>query len=187
MSAQLQQSSSNVDLYVIPGAKKKRVRYKTPTYKKIYSAYIYDQDKYSAIFKRVQQLALKYSPEIFKKARAYKVLDLCYIRDEFGKLQPLGDEKHIFRYKTLHKVYEEIAQIALKGQLKLPLGDFRLFTDNLIIYFENQYGIYEMSYQAEIEGTQKLPVGERLRIHIRLLRLLRQGYKVKKAVKIAKR
>lgn len=97
------------------------------------------------------------------------------------------NQKHIFRYKTLHKVYEEIAQIALKGQLKLALGDFRLFRDNLIIYFENQYGIYEMPYQAEIEGTQKLPVGKRLRIHIQLLRLLRQGYKVKKVVKIVKR
>lgn len=144
MSAQLQQSFFDVDLYVIPGAKKKRVRYKTPTYKKA--------DK-------INQNILSYQ---------------C-------------NQKHIFRYKTLHKVYEEIAQIALKGQLKLPLGDFRLFKDNLIIYFENQYGIYEMPYQAEIEGTQKLPVGERLKVHIQLLRLLRQGYKVKKAVKIAKK
>lgn len=144
MSAQLQQSSSNVDLYVIPGVKKKRIRYKTPTYKKA--------DK-------INQNILSYQ---------------C-------------NQKHIFRYKTLHKIYEEIAQIALKGQLKLPLGDFRLFKDNLIIYFETQYGIYKFDYQAEIDGTQALPVGKRLRIHIRLLRLLRQGYRVKKAVKIAKR
>lgn len=144
MSAQLQQSFFNVDLYVIPGAKKKRVRYKTPTYKKA--------DK-------INQNILSYQ---------------C-------------NQKHIFRYKALHKIYEEIAQIVLKGQLKLTLGDFRLFTDDLIVYFENEYGIYKMPYQAEIEGTQKLPVGKRLKMHIKLLRLLRQGYKVKKAVKIARK
>lgn len=97
------------------------------------------------------------------------------------------NQKHIFRYRTLHKVYEKICTLLLKGQLKLPLGDFCLFKDGLIIYFENQYGIYEMPYQAEIDGTQKWPVGERLKIHIRLLRLLRQGYKVKKAVRLCKR
>lgn len=144
MSVQLQQSFFNVDLYVISGAKKKRVRYKTPTYKKA--------DK-------INQNILSYQ---------------C-------------NQKHIFRYKVLHKIYEKIAQIVLKGQLKLTLGDFRLFTDDLIIYFENEYGIYKMPYQAEIEGTQKLPVGKRLKIHIKLLRLLRQGYKVKKAVKIARK
>ena len=97
------------------------------------------------------------------------------------------NQKHIFRYKTLHSVYESIAYSVLNGQLKLPLGDFRLYKDGLVINFETQYGIYEFNYQAEIDGTQNLPIGERLRIHIRLLRLLRQGYKVKKAVRLCKR
>lgn len=98
-----------------------------------------------------------------------------------------GNEKHIFRYRVLHNIYEHIAYFVLKGQLRLPIEDFRLYKDGLIINFETQYGIYEFDYQAEIDGTQNMPVGERLRIHIRLLRLLRQGYKVKKAVKLCKR
>ena len=75
----------SMSLLVKSPQKKKRVRYSVPTYKKVYSVYQYDRLKYSAIFKRIQQLALKYSPEIFKKAAAYKVLDLCYIKDETGK------------------------------------------------------------------------------------------------------
>ena len=98
-----------------------------------------------------------------------------------------GNQKHIFRYKALHRIYTEISFRALTGQLRLPLGDFRLYKDGLVINFETQYGIYEFDYQAEIDGTQNLPVGERLRIHIRLLRLLRQGYNVKKAVRLCKR
>lgn len=97
------------------------------------------------------------------------------------------NQKHIFRYKALHIIYEQIAYLVLKGQLKLPIEDFCLYKDGLVINFETEYGMYKFDYQSEIDGTQNLPVGERLRIHIRLLRLLKQGYKVKKAVKIAKR
>ena len=98
-----------------------------------------------------------------------------------------ANQKHIFRYKALQRVYEEIAYFVYHGQLRLPVGDLKLLKDGVIIYFDTECGGYNFNYQAEIDGTQNLPVGERLRIHIRLLRLLRQGYKVKRAVRLCKR
>ncbi|MBS4760962.1 MAG: hypothetical protein KHX03_09725 [Clostridium sp.] len=97
-----------------------------------------------------------------------------------------ANQKHIFRYKILQCVYCELAFLVLNGQCRLPVGDMRLFKDGLVIHFETEYGGYTFDYQAEINGTQSLPVGERLRIHIKLLRLLKQGYKLKKAVRLCR-
>lgn len=91
------------------------------------------------------------------------------------------NQKHIFRYKSLQTIYSLIAYEVFQGQLKLFFGEWRLIKDGLVIYFEEQ------GNQAEIQGTELLPVGERLKIHIELLRQLRHGVKLKKAVKIAKR
>lgn len=102
--------------------KKKRIRYKIPTYKKVYSTYVYDQKKYSEIFLKIQRLALKYGEHIFTQAERYKVLKQCYVRQN-GELQPLGDEKHIFRYKVLHKVLSEIANVLFEKYELLPEYD----------------------------------------------------------------
>lgn len=125
-------------------AHKKRVRYKTPTYKKS---------------NKINKNILEYS----------------------------ANQRHIFRYKTLQCVYCEIAFLVLNGQRRLPVGDMRLYRDGLVVHFETEYGIYSFDYQAEIDETQNMPVGQRLRMHIKLLRLLRQGYKAKKAVKLCKK
>lgn len=95
-----------------------------------------------------------------------------------------ANQRHIFRYKTLQCIYCEVAFLVLHGQRRLPVGDVRLYKDGLVVHFETDYGVYSFDYQAEIDGTQTMPVGERLRIHVKLLRLLRQGYKVKKAVRL---
>ncbi len=59
-------------------------------------------------------------------------------------------------------------------------------------WFDNKTKIYKkfkgekmILVQAEIAGTEKMPIHQRLKIHIKLLKLLRQGFKVKKAVKNA--
>lgn len=91
------------------------------------------------------------------------------------------NQKHIFRYKSLQNIYSLIAFEVFQGQLKLFWGEWRLIKDGLVIYFE------EDGYQAEIQSTELLPVGKRLKIHIELLRKLRQGIKLKKAVKIARK
>ncbi len=98
-----------------------------------------------------------------------------------------ANQRHIFRYKTLQCIYCEIAFLVLNGQRRLPVGDMRLYRDGLVVHFETEYGIYSFDYQAEIDETQNMSVGQRLRMHIKLLKLLRQGYKAKKAVKIVER
>lgn len=98
-----------------------------------------------------------------------------------------GNQKHIFRYKALQKVYGLLAKEFYHYQLKLNLGDIRLLKDGVVIHFDFECTQDEDSILLEIDGTQNMPIGERLKIHIRLLRLLRQGVKLKKAVKIARK
>lgn len=124
----------------------------------------------------------------FKKRVRYKI-PTYKKSDKINRniLDYSANQRHIFRYKTLQCIYCEVAFLVLHGQRRLPVGDVRLYKDGLVVHFETDYGVYSFDYQAEIDGTQTMPVGERLRIHVKLLRLLRQGYKVKKAVKIVKR
>ena len=91
--------------------KKKRVRHSIPTYKKVYTVYQYNRKKYSEIFKKARALAYKYGRHIFDNVSPYRVLNLCYIRDKNGKLQHIGDEKHIYRIRTLQ--HDRIHQFVL--------------------------------------------------------------------------
>lgn len=163
--------------------KPKRIRYEIPTYKKVYSVYQYNKQKYAEIWKKLQNLALKYNnPDIFFRVNPYRVLDLCYIKDDNNKRIHTGDSRYIFRSRTLFKIYECIGYELYHGQQKLLLwGEWKLIKDGLIVYFD------EGNTQVEIQGTENLPVHQRLKIHIELLRQLRQGVKIKKAVRIAKR
>lgn len=181
---------------------KKRVHYAIPTYKKVYSVYQYDRVKYAEIWKKIRALALKFNrPEIFFNVSPYRVLEHCYIKKN-DKKKHLGDEHHIFRYKALHKICDEIAIEVLNGQNLLPFDGIILKKDGLNLYlniyqekyewFDNKTKRYKTfqgekmtAVQAEIEGTETLPIKVRLKIHIKLLRLLRQGFKVKRAVRIA--
>ncbi len=174
----------SMSLLIQSHQKKKRVRYSIPGYKKVYSVYQYDRLKYSAIFKRVQQLALKYSPEIFKKAAAYKVLALCYLRDEFGELQSLGDEKHIFRYKVLNDVLKEIADYLLIAYELSTQTDvlLYLFRKTHIILYYQQNG----DCQAELFETCNKDIQKRLKIHITLLRYLQKGLEIEEAVNMTR-
>lgn len=125
------------------------------------------------------------SKESTKKRVRYKI-PTYKKSDKINKniLDYSANQRHIFRYKTLQCIYCEVAFLVLHGQRRLPVGDVRLYKDGLVVHFETDYGVYSFDYQAEIDGTQTMPVGERLRIHVKLLRLLRQGYKVKKAVRL---
>lgn len=156
---------------------------KFPSYRKRYVVFAYDTDKYREIWTKLARLAVKFrNKKIFYRVNPYRVLEHCYIKDENGNKKYLGDAKHIYRYATLQKIYGLIADEVFNHQLKLDLGDWHLVQDGLHIYFDNELGNH-----AEIKESENLPVGQRLKIHIELLRLLRQGVKVKKAVRIAKR
>lgn len=162
--------------------KKKRIRYTIPTYKKVYTVYQYDRVKFARIFKKVQELAYKYGRHIFDNTNPYKVLQLCYIRDENGRLQPLGDEKHIFRYKTLQNVLQEIGDyIVIAYEYEHPDVLKYLFRKtHLIVYSSAGYN------QAELLETAGMPVRTRLRVHITLLRYIQKGYEIEAAVNLTR-
>ena len=88
-----------------------------------------------------------------------------------GEIQYLGDQKHIFRIKVLQKIHSIIY-----GYCNIDL--FEQFekkeVDGLIIYGEDK--------QAEIPNTWNLPLGARVKIHLKLLRLLRNGFSVSESL-----
>lgn len=152
--------------------KKKRIRYKIPKYKKVYSVYQYDRQKYSSIYKKLHLLALKYSPEIFYRVNPYKVLKLCYIKDEFKMPQSMGDEKHIFRYKALENILKEIADILIQKIEVLPEAEtvICIFKNTCILIY---YPSNADDRQAEILETINKPIKTRIKEHITLLKELK--------------
>lgn len=163
--------------------KKKRIRSPIPSYKKVYSTYQYDRNKFAQIYKRIQKLALIYDYNIFYRTNPYRVLDLCYQLDQTGNRQSLGDEKHIFRYRALQNVLKEI------GDYLVTVYEFRspdvlkyLFNKtHLIIYKSGEYN------QAELLETISLPIKVRLKTHIALLRYLKNGYEIEDAVELTRK
>ena len=152
--------SSDYNFVEMP-KKKKRIRYEIPSYKKVYSIYQYDQQKYMNIFEKVQKLANKYSPKIFYNTNPYKVLKSCYIKDYEGNLQHQGDARHIFRLKTLYKIYTEI----YKNIETNPFNEF--YKENgLLIWFSPGEKEAYLSFGAELENTSSLPINKRVSIHV---------------------
>lgn len=176
----------------------KRVRHK-PIWKKFYSVYAYDFTKYHFICDAVQSKnylrLFNLYPDLDKKIilsfsrfDEYKIRKLCYILDDDKNKKHNGDEKHIFRLKTLHKLYEKLYFYAnlpayatedyinrIKSEKDISLSDaaiiFRieeLETKGYRIYFDKDYG-----NQLEIINTELLSIKERLITHIQLLRKIK--------------
>lgn len=158
---------------------KKRIRYKIPCYKKVYSVYAYNKAKYGKIYKRLQQLALKYDASIFYKVNPYRVLKLCYVYKK-GRLQSLGDERHIFRYKALRRVLSAVAEEIISAY------DLCLCPE-VIQYLYKRTGIALYvsgeDTEAEYRPLYKRDLNLRLRTNIELLRQLRKGLEVEEAVR----
>jgi len=159
-----------------------RIHYTIPAYKKIYSVYQYDQQKYNDIFKRVQQLAFKYGRKIFDNVNSYDVLKQCYVLDD-GNKQHLGDEKHIYRYSSLEKVLSELAQTLLKKHnlQNNPEVMQYLFKRTNIAFYD------DVKPQAEFMPTFRLPINWRLKVNILLLKLLKEdGLEIEEATDLLK-
>ncbi len=132
--------------------KKKRVRHTIPTYKKVYTVYGYDRVKFARIFKKVQALAYKYGRHIFDNTNPYKVLKLCYLRDKNGKLKHIGDEKHIYRCKTLHNILKEIADyLFIAYELENNSDVLNIFLNELILLFIHKRMNSKQSYLKRTE------------------------------------
>lgn len=75
-----------------------------------------------------------------------------------------SDEKHIYRYKVLQNIHSLIY-----GYCGInPFEQFEIKEINGLI-------CHKEDMQAEIKDTWRLSIGERLKLHIRLLRHLKQG------------
>lgn len=102
----------------------KRIRAKYPSYQKVYSVYRYDHYKYRELWKPIIKQALEDDdPGVYWKVNPYDLINKCCLKDKEGKRKKFDDEKHIYRYKTLYKLYEAIGFYLFKGQMKLELGE----------------------------------------------------------------
>lgn len=153
--------------------KKKRKRYKVPTFINFYTLYQYDREKYRLLMREwLKTDEGKNRTYETLKNKHNEILEKCYIRDEHGNKQKDSDIKHIYRYRTLHKIYFEIYncvkyEFFRKGKIEQ--------IDGLMYSVEEE--------QAELLNTWRLPLKTRIKLHIKLLRLLRNQIPVQEAVK----
>ena len=160
----------------------KRIRYKIPNYKKVYSVYVYDREKYYRIYKKLHAVATERDENIYKRVNPYRVLQLCYVYKE-GCLQRLGDERHIFRYKALDSVLSLIAQELISR--------YDISTEPAVLYYlYRRTGIALFSegneMQAEYMPASREGIGIRLKTNIELLRQLRAGAEIEDAIQKVK-
>ena len=127
---------------------------------------------------QVQTSLFEISPYITGKKRVrYKVptytksYTFWHINPDTNEIQYDGDERHIFRIKTLHKLYSII---------------FGYSGVNVFEQFErkdlNGLTVWGEERQAEIQNTSYLPLRARVTLHIRLLRYLRKGFSVEESL-----
>lgn len=150
-----------------------------PPYKAIYSLYKYDKQKYRGIFIRLRELAYKYNEGIFYRVNPYKVLDLCYLKEDGKRTRiEIKEEKHIYRYKALNKILTEIA-LTLTGRYRL------LTSPEVLKYLYRRTGIvfHLEEMQAEMYLREDA-IGYRLKYHIELLRQLRKRKSIEKAIQV---
>lgn len=161
----------------IKHTKKKRIRTPIPKYKKVYTVYQYDRRKYSRIFRKIYDLAIKYDLEIFNRTSAYRVLDLCYYKDKQGNRKHLGDSKHIYRYRILQEILKEIADyILIAYEIEPETLKYLYHKTHLFVAYNEEYS------QAELIETCFLPIKDRIKIHIALLRKLYKGAEIEKSI-----
>lgn len=113
-----------------------------------------------------------------KKRVRYKVptytksYSFWHINPDTNEIQYDGDERHIFRIKVLHKLYSLI---------------FGYCNINIFEQFErkdlNGLTVWGEEKQAEITDTSYLPIGDRVKKHIKLLRLLRKGFSIEESLR----
>ena len=91
----------------------------------------------------------------------------------------LQDEFSIKREGLLQKIHTEIAKQIFNFMPCHNIGYWQTAFDGIIIHYDPEFGA-----QAEIAYSSKLPLSKRLKIHIRLLKLLKKGFGILRAVKL---
>ena len=181
--------------------KPKRVRFSKPDWVNFYTIYAFNEIKYHDIcnaFSNHNWFKLYKYPELpierLTNCTLYDInlfIELSYVLDN-GQKQHLGDEKHIFRYKTLNKIKELIANYIdyHSQQQELKTEYYTLFIEEYIddyyTYKGTQYkGQNFKIIEVEINNTWQLSIKQRLLIHIEALRLLRKGLDIEEACRLA--
>jgi len=151
--------SKNLTLFPVESfIKKRRVRYKEPTYKKFYSVYQYDREKFRHLLNKKLQ-----GTEGYKNLSQDEILSQCYIK-EGGIIKRDSDEVHIFRIQTLHKLYQKIFFFIENPNLMLQ------YTDGDII---DGFRMWKEEQEAELPNTEMLSIKERVLLHIEAIRKLK--------------
>lgn len=141
-----------------------RVRYDIPTYEKFYSIWQYDRLKFRQLMNQwlnTDEGENRTLESLREKQK--EVLDQCYILDEDGNKKRDCDEKHIFRYGTLEKIHE-----AIYNEIMFKRMEGHIYVGEEIV-------INDEECQAEIKDSWQLSIKDRIKVHIKLLRRLREN------------
>ena len=103
----------------------------------------------------------------YKRPSYLKSYQFRVFNEDINSFQYYGDEKHILRIKTLHKLYSIIYGYC---DVELFARFEKLEKNGLTIWGDDK--------QAEISNTWNLSLKDRSKLHIRLLRYLRKGFSV---------
>lgn len=175
MVAQLTQTQLTLNLGIVA---KKRIRYDVPNYLNFYTLYQYNRDKFRDMLREwLKTTEGKNRTLETLQAKQDEILEKCFIRDKYGNKLKDSDEKHIYRYRTLHKIMKEVYHY-IKMEFLYSGSIFNI--EGLNISQEDE--------TAEIVGTEwGTPIKERILLHLRLLRLLRKGLSITDCIKCIKK
>lgn len=119
------------------------------TWDKFYSVYMFDNIRYHKLVDAHPEKTLS------------ELKEKCYVRDENGARIHLGDEKHIYRYKTLQAIQEALATYCMKYQKRISnywdkhcSGKVE-FNDFTFFYERYDVGTYEYGI-AKVKQTNQL-------------------------------
>ena len=134
-------------------AVKKRIRYLVPTYIKFYTVYQYDRIKFTTLLKEwLKTDEGKNRTLKTLKQKQDEVLEKCWLRDERGNRLRDSDENHIYRVKTLHRLYELIYN-------RLNINVFEQFERKDLEYtFAPGLTVWGEEKQAEIHPICRLGI-----------------------------
>lgn len=110
----------------------------------------------------------------YKKPTYLKSYQFRVFNEDTGQYQYYGDEKHILRIKTLHKIYSILYGYFITDVLEQ--FEKKEVENGLIILWGEEK-------QAEITGTSNLTIKERVKTHIKLLRMFRDKNKIYSSLK----
>lgn len=157
-----------------------RIRYEIPTYIKFYTLYQYDREKFTKLLKiwletdEGKNRTLK-----TLEAKQNEILELCYKRDKNGNRLRDSDEQYVKWVKPLTKIYELIYNyIGANPFVESYEQDGLIISRDVYTKedYEYQGKIYKgqefVNISASIKGTDNLPIKQRVKMHIKVLKVL---------------